>query len=97
MKQTFDYVVVGAGTAGCVLASRLSEDPKVRVLLLEAGVSDTSPLISIPLGMGKLHEHSMYDWADPSAALRVNDFTAPLDLLWAVSMEKDSTTPRVDQ
>ena len=62
MKQTFDYVVVGAGTAGCVLASRLSEDPKVRVLLLEAGVRDTSPLISIPLGMGKLHEHSMYDW-----------------------------------
>ncbi|MBI2726538.1 MAG: GMC family oxidoreductase N-terminal domain-containing protein [Polaromonas sp.] len=62
LEQTFDYVIVGAGTAGCVLANRLSEDPEVRVLLLEAGGRDTNPLISIPLGMGKMHEHNMHDW-----------------------------------
>ena len=46
----FDYVVVGAGSAGCVVASRLSEDPATRVLLLEAGPRDTSPWIHLPVG-----------------------------------------------
>ena len=44
----YDYVVVGGGSTGCVLAARLSEDPKVRVLLLEEGPADTSPYIHIP-------------------------------------------------
>ena len=48
MDDTFDYVVVGAGSAGCVLAARLSEDPDVRVALLEAGGEDTAPEIRIP-------------------------------------------------
>jgi len=68
----WDYIVVGAGSAGCVIASRLSEDPRARVLLLEAGGVDRHPLIHIPLGVGKLHEHELFDWGlhtEPEPAL----------------------------
>ncbi|MGH8765584.1 MAG: GMC family oxidoreductase, partial [Burkholderiales bacterium] len=53
----------GAGSAGCVLANRLSEDPSVRVLLLEAGPRDTDPWIRIPLGYGKLFKKPAVNWS----------------------------------
>ena len=52
--DAFDYIIVGAGSSGCVLASELSRDPACRVLLLESGPPDTSPLIHMPRGIGKL-------------------------------------------
>ena len=68
----YDYIIVGAGSAGCVLANRLTEDETARVLLLEAGGADTHPFIHIPLGMGKLHEWGLFDWGyhtEPEANL----------------------------
>src|SRR5271156_5159993 len=57
----FDYVIVGAGSAGCVLASRLSEDPAVQVLLLEAGPPDTKENIHVPPGYLQLRATGI-DW-----------------------------------
>ncbi|CAO3663173.1 unnamed protein product [Umbelopsis ramanniana] len=61
--RIFDYVVIGGGTGGCVLASRLSEDPANRVLLLEAGTSDGNVLAArIPMLYPRLHENTHFDW-----------------------------------
>jgi choline dehydrogenase-like flavoprotein len=59
--QSYDYIIVGAGSAGCVLANRLSADPSVRVLLLEAGGKDRSPYIKIPAAFSKQF-HTKLDW-----------------------------------
>jgi len=58
----FDYVIVGAGSAGCALAYRLGEDRDVRVLVLEAGGWDRSPWIRIPLGWGRILTRRLHDW-----------------------------------
>ncbi len=60
--STYDYIVIGAGSAGCVLANRLSADPRRSVLLLEAGGKDRHPLVRLPMLMGKLMHSGIYNW-----------------------------------
>ncbi len=74
-NESFDYIVVGAGSAGCVLANRLTEDPNNKVLLLEAGGRDWNPWIHIPVGYFKTMHNPKTDWCfvtekDPGIANR---------------------------
>ena len=77
MKEA-DYIIVGAGSAGCTLASRLSENPDISVLLIEAGGKDNHPLFHVPAGYIKLMNKPQYNWmfkneADPGVAERQID------------------------
>ncbi len=60
--ERFDFIIIGAGSAGCVLANRLSNNPKITVLLLEAGGKDTNPWIHIPGGYFKTMHNPSTDW-----------------------------------
>lgn len=62
VSETYDYIIVGAGSAGCVLAARLSEDPHCRVLLLEAGGEDRHPLLRTPLGFAAVMNDPRFGW-----------------------------------
>ena len=67
-SDIFDYIIVGAGSAGCVLANRLSADPSARVLLLEAGGRDINPWIHVPVGYFKTMHNPNTDWCYKSEA-----------------------------
>ena len=75
-----DYVIVGAGSAGCVLANRLTEDPATSVILIEAGGRDYNPLIHVPAGFFKMLDHDTLTWKyrsepDPGTNGRVINYT----------------------
>jgi choline dehydrogenase len=70
--KEFDYIIVGAGSAGCVLANRLSADPQLRVLLIEAGPRDWHPFIHMPAGLAHLVNNRQVNWSydtEPEPAL----------------------------
>ena len=78
--ETYDYVIVGAGAGGCVLANRLTEDPGVKVLLLEAGGPDNDIYMHMPLGWRQIWRGPMHNWnfwSEPEPYADNRRFLAP--------------------
>jgi len=80
-SKKYDYIIVGAGSAGAIVAARLSEDPKTEVLLLEAGPEDTSYWSRIPLGFAKILFNDKYMWrqhiTEPEPELKNKQYPLP--------------------
>jgi choline dehydrogenase len=79
-EKTYDYIIVGAGAGGCVLAARLTEDPDVKVLLLEAGGQDSSIYMHMPLGWRQIWRGPKYNWnftSEPEPHADGRSFLAP--------------------
>ena len=77
---SFDYIIVGAGSAGCVLANRLTASGRHRVLLLEAGPADRNPWIHVPIGYAKLFTDARHNWlynSEPEAELNGRSIIQP--------------------
>jgi choline dehydrogenase len=87
--ETFDYVIIGAGSAGCVLANRLSADPGIRVCLIEAGKKDTSLMVRMPAGVGSLikeaNDHNWGFWSEPQAHMNGRKLYWPRGKGWGGS------------
>lgn len=87
-SKGYDYIIVGAGSAGCVLANRLSADPAARVLLIEAGGPDRNPLLRVPLMAGFWFTNRYFNWCfetEPQAHLAGRRISWPRGKVWGGS------------
>ena len=66
-EKIWDYIIIGGGSAGCVLANRLSANPRTKVLLLDAGTGNRAPSLHIPAGMMSAISKDKYNWKYPAA------------------------------
>jgi len=87
----YDYIIVGAGSAGCVMANRLSENPAKRVLLLEAGGSDSNPFIHMPAGLAQLASNTKVNWSyqtEPQTGLKQRRMYSPWQGPWWFQLDQ---------